>query len=203
MIYSTGIRYTREDLTGEYRVTEYFDADLQQFFEVEDYLGGIAGAKKGEHPVTENMTEQVAEMIESAKAKMQDYHIACEIADTNKAVDAYNKRRWYQKKGQKVKVIDGKKNKGFEGVVFWEGNDDFKGSSKSFGAAALLILINSMNFVSNVEKKRIGIKNEAGEIAWVNASYVKVIEGFEELPHCTEEKALKRLEVKNDFLKAI
>jgi hypothetical protein len=142
---------------------------------------------------TKPMNEDIKALVDAYKLAEFNTAVDKQIATSNAEIDAFNESRPYQRKGQTVEVIKGKNN-GFNGVVFWEGNDAYKRSYRSnltYNQSTILGIIGSGKVCSASNFDRIGIKDAEGKTIFVSTDNCKVVGGFQPIAPITREKAMQ------------
>jgi hypothetical protein len=126
------------------------------------------------------LNPEIQEKIKAYELESLEYAVNKQYTVMVEKAEAFNAKKPYQSKGQKVVVTGGRKYKGFTGVVFWEGFNKFESNYKSpqtFMQSTILGIIGDTD-IKGSQFTRVGIKNESGEIAWVATENIEVVEGF-------------------------
>lgn len=182
------------------------------------YHDGGAGGEY-DHPTYE--TETPKEILEKIAEYQYNESVARateEMNDFNEQITEYNKSNVYQSKGQTVEILEGK-NKGFVGIINWEGHDKYANFSSrynkpNFISDTILKMIESDKIGRNLSEVMVGVKSltevqtegkykGSPKSVFVNATKVKVTSGFETVPYITLETALERVQSRTKNLRIL
>jgi len=157
-----------------------------------DYGQGAVEHPEYEKVTDESLKAEIQAKVEAWEQSEFERKTQEELVRLQGLAEEFNALAPYQKKGQTVEVVQGRKHMGFVGVVFWEGMDRYERSSYGvqggWRASAILGMANEFcHPYKGSSYTRIGVKNTEGEVIWINPKNVKVVEGFEAKEPTLEE----------------
>jgi hypothetical protein len=192
--------YDRNGICGdEHRCIEVWNNTEKKIEHLTTYSWTSFG-EGGTNYDTKPMNDEIKAVVDAYKLAMFNIAVDGQIATSNAEIAAFNESKPYQKKGQSVEVFKGK-NKGFNGVVFWEGNDAFKrsySSNQTYAQSTILAIIGSGSVCSASNFDRIGIKDAEGKAIFVSTDNCRVVGGFQPIAPITREKAIEIVKRRNE-----